>query len=131
MFLQPMLLEKRESPFYDERYTFEPKIDGHRLIVSVLDGVVRLFTRHNNDVTRQYPELHDAPIAGCADVVLDGEVAVVNPETGTVDFEAIMERFQIRRSERIAQAAISPARPVLRFRYTALSRLGPSWTPSN
>lgn len=38
MFLSPMLLEKREEPFDDERYIFEPKIDGHRLIISIDNG---------------------------------------------------------------------------------------------
>jgi len=44
-----MLLEKREKPFDDERYIFEPKIDGHRLLLVRSGGVVRLFTRHEND----------------------------------------------------------------------------------
>ncbi|WP_268795802.1 hypothetical protein [Paenibacillus sp. Soil522] len=42
MFIEPMLLEKRETPFDDVRYVFEPKIDGHRLILSFIDGQVRL-----------------------------------------------------------------------------------------
>ena len=92
MFIQPMLLGKREEPFDDDRYVFQPKIDGHRLILSRTSGHVRLYTRHNNEVTRQYPELHNVPVDGCADIVLDGEVARLD-ETGWVDFEAIMERF--------------------------------------
>ncbi|MBB6689893.1 ATP-dependent DNA ligase [Cohnella xylanilytica] len=122
MFLPPMLLQKREQPFDEERFIFEPKIDGHRLIVSVVDGHVRLYTRHHNDVTRQYPELHDVPVAGGADVVLDGEVAVVQPNTGAVDFEAVMERFHIRRPGRIAQAAIS--QPVQFFVFDILHYRG-------
>jgi DNA ligase-1 len=55
MFLAPMLLEKREDPFNDERYVFEPKIDGHRMIISIENGKVQLFTRHNNEVTRNTP----------------------------------------------------------------------------
>lgn len=117
-----MLLNKRELPFDDERFVFQPKIDGRRLIVSVVDGVVRLYTRHHNDVTRQYPELHDVPIAGIADVVLDGEVAVVQPETGAVDFEAFMERFHISRPEKIAHAAIS--QPVHFFAFDILQFRG-------
>jgi DNA ligase 1 len=38
MFLPPMLLEKREAPFNDERFIFEPKIDGHRMIISIEGG---------------------------------------------------------------------------------------------
>jgi DNA ligase-1 len=106
MFLKPMLLEKRETPFDDERYLYEPKIDGHRLILSMEAGKVRLFTRHNNDVTRQYPELHDVPIVDSSDVVLDGEVACINPDTGRIEFELVMERFMKKKPLSIQQAMI-------------------------
>lgn len=106
MFLPPMLLQKREEPFDDSRYIFEPKIDGHRLILSIQNGVVRLFTRHNNDVTRQYPELHDAPVDEDSDIVLDGEVACVNPDTGSVDFEMLMQRFMTMKPDKIREAML-------------------------
>lgn len=104
-FVPPMLLEKRESPFNDDRFIFEPKIDGHRLILTLDNGKVRLFTRHNNEVTRQYPELHNVPIIG-SDVVLDGEVAYVNPDTGVIEFETIMERFKMTKEPRIREGAV-------------------------
>ncbi len=106
MFITPMLLEKRESPFDDERYLFEPKIDGHRLILSMENGIVRLYTRHNNEVTRQYPELHNVPIEDNNDVVLDGEVACLNPENGLIEFELIMERFMKKKPMAIMEAAV-------------------------
>jgi DNA ligase 1 len=106
LFLPPMLLEKREKPFDDERYIFEPKIDGHRLILSMESGHVRLFTRHNNEVTRQYPELYNVPIEDNTDVVLDGEVACMNPETGSIDFEMVMERFMMKKPITIMEAAV-------------------------
>jgi DNA ligase-1 len=101
MFLPPMLLEKREEPFDDERFVFEPKIDGHRMIISIENGDVRLFTRHKNEVTQKYPELHNVPIDDQSDVVLDGEVACIDTETGTIEFELIQERFQLRKPEKI------------------------------
>ncbi|RED86336.1 RNA ligase family protein [Cohnella phaseoli] len=107
MFIPPMLLEKREDPFNDERYLFEPKIDGHRNLLSVEAGQVRLFTRNNNDVTARYPELHDVLIADHSDVVLDGEVACQDPETGAIDFELIQSRFSKRKPLEIQQAMIS------------------------
>lgn len=106
MFIPPMLLEKRESPFDDDRYIYEPKIDGHRLIMSIQGDAVRLYTRHNNDVTRQYPELHNAPISDTSGIVLDGEVAVVNTETGAVEFESVMERFMLKKELRIREASV-------------------------
>jgi DNA ligase-1 len=93
-----MLLATAPGPFSDPRYIFEPKIDGHRLIFSQQDGVIRLYTRHNNDCTRQYPELQ-LPFEN--DVILDGEVACVDPATGVSDFEAVMTRFQAKRADKV------------------------------
>jgi DNA ligase-1 len=106
MFLPPMLLEKRENPFDDERYLFEPKIDGHRLILSMENGDVRLFTRHNNEVTMQYPELNNVSVEDNSDVVLDGEVACLNPDSGSIEFEMVMERFMMKKPMRIQEAVI-------------------------
>ncbi|MCD9024332.1 ATP-dependent DNA ligase [Cohnella silvisoli] len=122
MFLAPMLLEKREKPFDDARYIFEPKIDGHRMVLSIEYGVVRLYTRHNNEVTRQYPELHNVPIEDNSDVVLDGEVACINPETGSIDFELIQKRFKMRKPMTI-QAATN-RQPVIFFAFDILRYKG-------
>lgn len=95
-----MLLHTAPGPFSHSDYIYEPKIDGHRLIYSQQSGIVRLYTRHNNDCTRQYPELH---LPFDADIVLDGEVACVDQATGVSDFEAVMSRFQARKSDKIQQ----------------------------
>ncbi|WP_028551773.1 ATP-dependent DNA ligase [Paenibacillus sp. UNC451MF] len=102
MFISPMLLETASAPFSDEDYVFEPKIDGHRLLLSRIDGdQPRLYTRHNNDCTRQYPELQTIELD---DVILDGEAATTD-EAGHVDFEAIMERFSLRKPDKVLRAA--------------------------
>ncbi|WP_348623024.1 RNA ligase family protein [Paenibacillus peoriae] len=101
MFISPMLLETAAAPFSDSRYIFEPKIDGHRLIYSQQNGIVRLFTRHNNDCTHQYPEIARATLPD--DVILDGEIACVDPATGVSDFESVMSRFQAKRADKIAR----------------------------
>ncbi|MFC8689468.1 hypothetical protein [Brevibacillus porteri] len=51
-----MLLEQADKPFSDGRYVFEPKIDGHRLILSRSNGQTP-FIQDNNDVSAKYPEL--------------------------------------------------------------------------
>lgn len=101
MFISPMLLETAPAPFSDENYLFEPKIDGHRLILSKVQGQTKLYTRHNNDCTLQYPELVNISMD---DVILDGEVAATD-ENGRVDFEGIMERFSMRKVDKIQKAA--------------------------
>lgn len=108
MFIAPMLLESIEKPFSDDSYVFEP-IDGHRIILSKQDNETRLWTRHRNECTRQYPELHHLPIRAKS-VVLDGEVCCTDPESGNIDFELIMERFQIKKKEKIK--SFSKHRPV-------------------
>lgn len=105
MFIDPMLLTTATGAFSDSRFIFEPKIDGHRLIFSQQNGVVRLYTRHNNDCTRQYPEISGALFPH--DIVLDGEIACVNPMTGNSDFEAVMTRFQAKKVDKISALSVS------------------------
>ncbi|PAK55402.1 ATP-dependent DNA ligase [Paenibacillus sp. 7541] len=108
MFIDPMLLATAPGPFSDSRFIFEPKIDGHRLIYSQQNGVVRLYTRHNNDCTRQYPEINGSTGALFPhDIVLDGEIACVDPETGNSDFEAVMTRFQAKKADKITALSIT------------------------
>ncbi|NOU95571.1 ATP-dependent DNA ligase [Paenibacillus sp. LMG 31456] len=106
MFIAPMLLETTPAPFNHADYIFEPKIDGHRLLLSRINGETHLYTRHNNDCTHQYPELNKIALD---DVILDGEVAATD-ESGRVDFESIMERFSLRKPDKVQNAAHS--RPV-------------------
>ncbi|CAM4349236.1 ATP-dependent DNA ligase [Paenibacillus alkaliterrae] len=104
MFMKPMLMTEREEPFDDERFIFEPIIDGHRLQLSFIAGKAKLYTRHFNDVTRQYPELHNVPLREPADVVLDGEVAYVNPVTGAIEFVTLIERYRMKKEPCIREA---------------------------
>lgn len=103
MYISPMLLETASNPFSDPNFIYEPKIDGHRLIYANEAGQTRLYTRHENDVTTKYPELQHGP----EDVVLDGEVACVDPVTGQICFETLMERFAARRAEKIRRMQAS------------------------
>ncbi|MEK5163197.1 ATP-dependent DNA ligase [Paenibacillus sp. FSL R5-0527] len=103
MFIDPMLLATAPGPFSDPRFIYEPKIDGHRLIFSQQNGVIRLYTRHNTDCTRQYPELQ---LPFDCDVILDGEIACVDPATGVSDFEAVMARFQAKKADKIARLSM-------------------------
>lgn len=100
MFISPMLLETAPGPFSHSDYIFEPKVDGHRLLYSQHSGSVRLYTRHHNDCTSQYPELM-LPFE--SDIILDGEVACTDPATGLNDFEAVMSRFSTRQQSKVQQ----------------------------
>ncbi|MBV7509211.1 ATP-dependent DNA ligase [Bacillus sp. sid0103] len=91
MFVKPMLLHKSDQPFNDTEYITELKLDGIRLIYSVDSvGKVRLFSRHNNEITSKFPELHNLNIP--PGTLLDGEL-IVSDKEGKPDFEAMMSRF--------------------------------------
>lgn len=97
MFISPMLLSKSEQPFDSSDYITELKLDGIRLIYSVDNaGKVRLYSRHKNEVTSKFPELHNLDIS--PGTVLDGEL-IVTDSAGKPDFEAMMSRFMSSRDK--------------------------------
>lgn len=108
MFIKPMLLQSRDEPFDHKDYIFEPKMDGFRAILSKMNNQTTLYTRHQTIVTDRFPELQTVPIDH--DVILDGEVVCYDPKNGSVDFEAVMERFQTRSERMIERKRIT--RPV-------------------
>lgn len=104
MFVEPMLLREYEKAFDDDNFIFEPLIDGQRLQLSFVASKATLYTRHFNEVTRQYPELHNVPLREPADVLLDGEVTYVNPNTGAIEYESLQERFRLKKEPSIRDA---------------------------
>lgn len=91
-FISPMLLHKADEPFNDSNYLTELKLDGIRFIYTVDDqGRVRMYSRHNNDITSKFPELKDLGVP--PGITLDGEL-IVTDRDGKPDFEAMMSRFQ-------------------------------------
>jgi DNA ligase-1 len=121
MFYSPMLPARREGPFDDDRYAFEPLVDGIRLQLWLENGKVRLRSRHGFDVTAGYPEFWQVPVADGADTVLDGVAAAFDPMSGASRSDWLRERYLLRKPMEIRAAAISkPARyfafDLLRFR---------------
>ncbi|GMK47851.1 SPBc2 prophage-derived DNA ligase-like protein LigB [Paenibacillus glycanilyticus] len=104
MFISPMQPMKAEEPFNSEEYLFEPKLNGHRLIVSFINGQVNMYTRNNNEVARQYPELFNVPVDSGIDVVFDGEVVRLRDD-GTNDFEELIQRYRMGKATKIKEAS--------------------------
>lgn len=119
MSIAPMLPMTCPEPFDDERYLFEPKLYGRRLIVSFNRQVATLYNRFGHDVTRQYPELCRVPLRQPADIVLDGEAVYVNPETGLMEPETVTERFRLNKGASIREASLE--RPLHYFAFDLLS----------
>lgn len=90
-----MLLQKADKPFDNTSYITELKLDGFRCIYTKFDNKVRIYTRHDNEITSMFPELVNLPIPD--GTVLDGEI-IVTDEQGKPDFEAVMERFRSKKA---------------------------------
>ncbi len=83
-FISPMLataIGPPDSGHRDDRWLWEPKLDGYRIIAAVRDGKARLLSRNAIDVTERYPDIAQqlAGKAGmAATMVLDGEIVAVD-----------------------------------------------------
>ncbi|MDQ0859818.1 RNA ligase family protein [Bacillus sp. V2I10] len=95
MYISPMLLHKSNEAFSDLKFLTELKLDGIRLTLSKFDGKVKLYTRHKNDVSSKFKELHTIDIP--SGTILDGEIIVTDHE-GKPNWELMMERFQSSKS---------------------------------
>jgi bifunctional non-homologous end joining protein LigD len=94
--IQPMLAQIAEKPFNDPHWIYEIKWDGYRAIAYISDGTVKLVSRNQNDLTKEFPELAVLPeLLKAKTAVLDGEVVALD-EHGRTSFSLIQRRTGIR-----------------------------------
>lgn len=73
-------------------WLYEVKLDGYRAIAVKRGGQVQLFSRKENDLTRDYPAVARAVAQVRADsAVLDGEIVALDAE-GRPSFQALQHR---------------------------------------
>ncbi|KZX20025.1 ATP-dependent DNA ligase [Rathayibacter tanaceti] len=93
-------------------YSYEPKWDGFRAIVSVAGGECRIGSRGSKPLTRYFPELVEAFLRllpdGC---VLDGEIVVATGAPGAqrLDWELLSQRIHPAASRVAVLAETTPA----------------------
>lgn len=86
-----------DAPFSSPDWLFEIKWDGGRTLSAIRDGKVRLWSRSDRDVTREYPELLQLAAHVDAETAwLDGEVVALDAE-GRSDFEKLQMRFSVQK----------------------------------
>ncbi|MFN7161199.1 MAG: DNA ligase D [Candidatus Gracilibacteria bacterium] len=76
--IKPMLATLTEKPFDDKDWIFEIKWDGYRAIAEVKDGKVELYSRNYLNFKERYSAVTEALEKLGHDVVLDGEVVVLD-----------------------------------------------------
>ncbi|MCJ1694206.1 ATP-dependent DNA ligase [Rathayibacter caricis DSM 15933] len=93
-------------------FSYEPKWDGFRAIVSVSDGVVEIGSRGSKPLTRYFPELVEALGRllpdGC---VVDGEIVLATGPDGAqrLDWDLLSQRIHPAASRVATLAAETPA----------------------
>lgn len=76
--LKPMLATLTEEPFDNPAWFYEIKWDGYRIISELRKGKAELWSRNRQDYTEKYQPIADELAKIHHDVVLDGEVVVVD-----------------------------------------------------
>ena len=94
--IHPMLATAVEEAFDDPSWLFEIKWDGYRAVAFIKDGILKLVSRNQNDLTGQYPELRDLPKFVKAErAVVDGEIVALDDE-GRPSFSLMQQRTGFR-----------------------------------
>jgi len=116
--IHPMLATLVDEPFDDDQWLFEIKWDGYRAVAFVDDGKVRLVSRNQNDLTREYPELGGlARQLQARTAVLDGEIVALD-EQGRASFSLMQQRSGFREPGRRSGADRSV--PILYYAFDLL-----------
>ncbi|MDP2527338.1 DNA ligase D [Maribacter dokdonensis] len=76
--LQPMLASSTKDIFNDPNYIFELKWDGYRVIAHITKDRVLLQSRNGINYNTKFSKLHDELATIEHDVILDGEVVLVD-----------------------------------------------------
>jgi len=86
--VDPMLCTLVKEPIDSEEYLYELKWDGYRMISRVEGSTVRMNSRSGLDYTSKYPLIAEALQRLGHDLMIDGEVVVLN-EDGKPDFDTL------------------------------------------
>ncbi|MFC6546706.1 DNA ligase, partial [Cohnella cellulosilytica] len=86
-----------------KQWIYQVKWDGVRILPYFDGAQIRLFNRHLNERTMQFPELTDRSYFEASSIILDGEVIALAAD-GKPSFHEVMRRDGVRRADRVAMA---------------------------
>jgi bifunctional non-homologous end joining protein LigD len=96
--VHPMLCTLIETPFSKEDWLFEIKWDGYRAIGAKKKDAIQLYSRAGNNFAEKYPPIAEALRSIKHDVILDGEIVVVDTE-GNAHFERLQQWHQTQQGQ--------------------------------
>jgi bifunctional non-homologous end joining protein LigD len=90
--IKPMLATLIDEPFDGKDWLYEVKFDGYRALAYIDHGSLRLVSRNQNEMTRDFPELEALPKhVRAKQAVVDGEICVLD-EQGRPSFSLMQQR---------------------------------------
>ena len=102
--LAPMLAELSEGIRSEPNWTYEPKVDGYRVLAFIERGEVRLVSRRGIDLTKPFPEVvADLGAQAVDTMILDGEIVALGAD-GRPSFNALQNRAQAKSAQQLADA---------------------------
>jgi len=102
--LEPMHAELGDKPFNDANWSWEPKLDGYRVLAFVGEQGVMLRSRRGLDLTPSFPRLvAELGQQAARDMVLDGEIVAFDA-AGKPSFNALQNRVQLKTERELAAA---------------------------
>lgn len=110
---QAALATLAENPSSDPSWLFEIKWDGIRALACVKDGKLKLLSRTNRDITREYPDLSViANSINAKEACIDGEIVALGGD-GRSDFQRLQNRMGVQNPSTRAMEEI----PVVYFAF--------------
>jgi len=89
-YVKPMLAYLHEKPFDDPEWIFEVKWDGYRAIAEIGKDEIKLYSRNGLSFLRLYPAVAEELKKIKEDVILDGEIIVLNQQNKP-DFQKLQQ----------------------------------------
>ena len=86
--LQPMLAKLTDAPFDDREWIFEDKYDGFRMVATIEDGRVTLYSRNGKIISDNYIEVAKALEGIKYDAAIDGELVAIGSD-GLLHFQLL------------------------------------------
>jgi len=96
--LQPMLATLTDAPFDDKAWIFEDKYDGFRMVATIEEGEVTLYSRNGKIISQNYIEVANALGSVKHNAVIDGELVAIGRDG--------VSHFQLLQNARRHQAKL-------------------------
>jgi bifunctional non-homologous end joining protein LigD len=88
-----MLATLTDTPFDDDKWIFEDKYDGFRMVAKIEGGKVTLYSRNGKIISHSYIEVAEALDGVKGDAVIDGELVALD-ENGISHFQLLQNALR-------------------------------------